>query len=125
MITKEDIKKYIDIEKQLDDLAYNIFNYIYNNYIQLLEFEKHSSYDDYKIENDKLIMKYYDSNYDLYEYNHIGIPLKYIYNDSWKEYVEDLEDERIMKYVKQLKKDEEDTKERELKLLKELKEKYE
>lgn len=125
MVTKEEYQSYILIREKLEDLAYDIIKYTKTNYPKLLEFEEHSGLDDIIVKDNEFIIKYYDTSYDLYECNNIAIPFEHIINNTWKNYVEDLEDERLMKYVKQLNKDKEEERERELKLLKELKEKYE
>lgn len=125
MVTKEEYQSYILIREKLENLAYDIIKYTKANYPKLLEFEEHSGLDDIIVKDNEFIIKYYDIDYDLYEYNNIAIPFERIINNTWKEYLLEKEDERIGRYVKQLNKDTEEQKERELKLLKELKEKYE
>lgn len=125
MITEKDIKLYQEIFNKLEDLAEEILLWTISNYPKLVSFGGHSSFENFTIEDDNLYINYYDYGYDLYDSGVLEIPLKTIYNNSWKEYLLRKEEERLNDIAEQLKRKEINKKEQELKLLKELKEKYE
>lgn len=122
---KTKIEQYLKLQNEIEDLADNIFDYVYQNFIELLEFGRYSTAEDFSVEKRGITIKYYDQGYDLYETNNLFIPIEYIINDTWKEYIQGLEEKRINKNIEKLEKENAYKREQELKLLKELKEKYE
>ena len=124
MITEKDIKLYQEIFNKLEDLAEEILSWTISNYPKLVNFGGYSTFENFIIESDSLSINYYDYGYDLYDSGVLEIPLKEIYNNSWKEYLLRKEEERLKNIAEQLKRKEINKKEQELKLLKELKEEY-
>lgn len=122
---KEKIEQYLKLQNEIEDLADNIFDYVKQNFIELLEFDRYSTAEDFSVEKDGIRIKYYDQGYDLYETNSLFIPIEHIINNTWKDYFQGLEDERINKNIEKLEKENSYKREQELKILKELKEKYE
>lgn len=125
MINKNEIKLYQEIDDKLYDLAKDIIKYIKINYPNLLSFDQHSTFEDFDLSTDNFDIKYYDSGYDLYEGDCISIPLDELYNETWKEWLERKENDRVQKIYEEQKQLEINKKNEELKLLKYLKEKYE
>ena len=122
---KDKIKLYLEIKDELGNLASEIFQYIKENFIGLLAFGKYSAYDGWKVKGGKFSIKHFDRGYDIYEYSYFQVPLKRVYEGTWKEYIQEQEEKRIEKYCKKQIEEEKLKRERELKILKELKEKYE
>ncbi len=122
---KDKIIQYIEIEKELEDLAYTIFNFTKENFIGLLAFGRHSAFDGWEIGDRKFSIKHFDRGYDIYDYSYLRIPLNRIYNNTWKEYLQEQNEKREKKLIERQNKEESDKREKELLLLKELKEKYE
>lgn len=121
---KDKIKQYLEIEEELEDLALEIFEFTKKNHIGLLAFGKHSGFDDWELSKNHLSVKHCDRGYDLYEYSYLRIPLKHIYDNTWKEYIQDRDERRINNAIKKQEAEKQQETERELKLLEELKKKY-
>ena len=123
MIIKDKIKLYLEIKDELNNLAREIFLYIKENYIELLAFGKYSAFDGWKVKDGKFSIKHLDRGYDVYEYSYFRIPIKRIYEETWKEYIQEQEKKRFNKHLREQQKKEELKREKELMILKELKEK--
>lgn len=122
---KEKIQRYLQDKEDITTLAKEIFLYIKRNYIGLLAFGKYSAYDGFQIKHGKFSIKHLDIGYDIYDYSWFRIPLKHIYEGTWKEYIRCQEQKRINKLNQEETEEAARTKEKELQLLKELKAKYE
>ena len=87
---KEIFNNYIESYKTIDDLCYEIWQYIYKNHLEFfIKYGKHSSYDDWELEDNHLSIKYYHICHDLEDNVCIeDIPLDVIYNDTWKEFID-------------------------------------
>lgn len=96
-MNKETVKNYIDSKNAIDTKAREIWKYIRKNYEEYLEYDKYSRFDEWKLDTkDGLSIRYYDHGYDVYEYTHINdIPLETIYNDTWKEFIDDIFNKKI------------------------------
>lgn len=86
---EEIFNNYIESYKTIDAFCYKIWRYIYQNYLEFLEFGKYSSFDEWELEDNKLLIRYYRTSYDLVETAWVErIPLDVIYNDTWKEFID-------------------------------------
>lgn len=92
----ESHKNYIEICKIYNEtrgaihkLSKEIWSYIYKNYAEYLEFGKDSDFDEWDIDDTDLTIKYLRAYYDLDEHDWFYIPLSVIYNDTWKEFIND------------------------------------
>lgn len=89
-LTKELLEGYKAGFEVIDELVSEIFDYIYENYKEFLNFGKYSTLEDWEIEDNCLDLKYYDRGYDIYEYCWFtGIPLDTLVNDTWKDYIQE------------------------------------
>lgn len=90
---EEKIKKYLDVEHELDKLSDEIYEYIFSNHGILLEKDSSKHCCDFWIALEHFAIQYYYDDYE--ETNTIFIPLEYIYNNTWKEYIQELEKQKI------------------------------
>lgn len=122
---KNKIQQYLTIQEELNKLALDIFRFLKAEHIELLAFAKYSAFDGWYISKDKFNIKHFDCGYDVYESSYFRIPLKYIYEGTWKEYIESQDTKRLENLEKKKISEELASKEQELQLLQKLKEKYE
>lgn len=92
----ESHKNYIEICKIYNEsrsaiykLSKEIWSYIYENYAKYLEFGRDSYFDEWNLDNADLTIQYYRAHYDLVETDWFHIPLSVIYNDTWKEFIDE------------------------------------
>ena len=86
---EEIFNNYIESKKVIETLCYKIWRYIYENYLEFLEYGEYSYFDKWELKDNFLRIKYYDRVYDLYEYTWLpDISLDVIYNDTWKEFID-------------------------------------
>ena len=88
--TEEIFNNYIESYKAIEALCYKIWRYVYENYLDFLEYGKYSSFDEWELEDNHLSIKYYRTCYDLVDTAWLeDIPLDVIYNDTWKEFIDE------------------------------------
>lgn len=90
-ITKEILDGYLNGLDTIDKLVCEIFKYVKSNYQEYLAFGKYSRLDEWKLDENKLSIKYYDHGYDLYDYCWFfkDIPVDILLNDTWKEFIDE------------------------------------
>lgn len=96
-MTKETIKNYIDGVNAIENKAHEIWKYVHENYEELLEYGKYSRFDKWRLDpEDGLSISYYDHGYDIYDFEYLKpIPFEMIYNDTWKEFIDDIFNKKI------------------------------
>lgn len=119
------VEEYLRMDDVIDNLSEDIFKYLLK-YPELHDFEHHAAYEGFLIEDmTTLVVKYFDKNYDLYEWNCFRMPLKNIFDNTWKEYIDNLHYEKVTKIQKEKEKaDQKDKEERRL-LYERLREEFE
>ena len=123
-MTKKELEAYKSIKERLEEETLELFRYIEEKHLDVLEFGQWSSYHHYGL-NDKIIwIEYYDRGYDCYDASDIDIPIDDFLNRP-KEWVDEwankIREERKKQKQKQLECEEK----REREELQRLKEKYE
>ena len=103
-MTESEIKEFFRLYNKIDSLASEIFDKfndadllssnIYCPKYERIEFDECGS---------NLVIRYYDSGYNIYEYNTIEIPFEIIYENKIDEYIENKKKEReeFLKRIKQ------------------------
>ena len=96
-INKETFSSYIQSRNDIELLAIAIWNYVRKNYEEYLEYGKCSRYDKWRLDTKNgLSISYYDHGYDIYENTWINdIPFEVIFNDTWKEYIDEIFNKKI------------------------------
>lgn len=94
-MTGSEIKEFFRLYHKIDNLASEIFDKfddadllasnIYCPKYERIEFDECGS---------NLVIRYYDSGYDIYEYDTIEIPFEIIYEDKVDEYIENKKKEK-------------------------------
>lgn len=87
-------EKYLEITKIYDEtcnvinsLCRKIWAYIYDNYAEYLKYGKRSEFDNWDLECDFLCIEYFQNYYE-FDTELFHIPLSVIYNDTWKEFID-------------------------------------
>lgn len=121
-MTVEDIKTFVRLEEELDNLCSTIFYYVKEKYVKQLDFNKYSSYRKYYVTLSGVSIEYEDYGYDLLATNCLPtIPFELLEIDSsWQQFLDDYYKKKIEE--SEQKKAEEDN---EYELYMKLKEKYE
>ena len=88
-LNKETLTSYLKTVNILNVLAEEIFDYIKSNYEEYLEYGRYSSLDKWELDEDGMIIKYYDYGYDLYISSSKTIPTDALLNNTWKEFIDD------------------------------------
>lgn len=93
---EEIFNNYLESKDAIEKLVREIWNYIYDNYKDYLEYKSYSGFDDWDLDNNYLSIKYYRRCYDLIDTTWIDdIPLYTIYNNTWKEFVDKIFKQKI------------------------------
>jgi len=123
-MTKKELETYMFIREKLEEETLELFSYIKEKHLDVLEFNSYSSYHHYGINDEEVWIEYYDYGYNLYDSANIGIPIK-DFTTRPKEWVDEwankIREERKKQKQEQLKNEEK----REREELQRLKEKYE
>lgn len=87
---KEIFKKYLECQSIIHKLCIEIWDYIFDNYADYLKFGKNSKLYNWDMNVEALSFEYFDSE-DMYDFRleDVEIPLKTIYNDKWKEFIDE------------------------------------
>ena len=95
--TKEIFNNYIESKRAIKNIVKEIWQYIYDNYKDYLEFGSGSSLyewevgDKFMLHTDYLSIQYTGPQGPSYDCEHLkDIPLDIINNDTWKEFVDDI-----------------------------------
>ncbi len=123
-MTKKELETYKSIKKRLEEETLELFRYIKEKHLDVLEFDRWSSYHHYGLNDKTIWIEYYDDGYDCYDSRDIDIPIDDFLNRP-KEWVDEwankIREERKKQKQKQLECEEK----REREELQRLKEKYE
>ncbi len=123
-MTKKELETYKSIKEKLEEETFELFYYIKEKHLDVLDFDSYSSYHHYKLKDKTICIEYYDHGYDCYDSSDIEIPIDDFLNrpkewaDKW---ANKIRKEREKQEQKQLK----DEEKREREELQRLKEKYE
>ena len=120
MITQEDINTYIKLYDVIDEIGLKIFKYIDSNYPILLMYIGCLEYSYFSIINDNFYIAYKDQYEDERSLEQYKIPLEYILNNTWKEYIDNQYQEKLTK----MKKYEDDEREKRRKQYEQLKKEF-
>lgn len=122
----EDIKTYIKVSEELNNLCCDIFLYVKQKYEEQLEFGSDSTYDKYYINEKDVCIAYFD--YDCCDYNDNflpNIPLELLQAEiSWKLFLDDYYQNKIKEEEEKKAKEERIKENKERELYEKLKEKY-
>lgn len=120
---KEKIKTYIKLNDEFEDLAIEIGNYL--DKCPLLWDGCYDAFEKFELDNKNFSVYFYDSHYDLYDVSSFSIPVERIINGTWKDYIDEKNEEKQQKrYETQLKLQKKEEDERR-KLYEELKREFE
>lgn len=88
---REIFKKFLECQGIIHKVCMEIWNYIFDNYADHLEFGKDSRFYNWDINVEALNFEYFDftDNYDFTLESIEDIPLEVICNDTWKEYIDE------------------------------------
>ena len=75
-MTAEEINIFKNLKEKIENETIELFDYIKEKYLDVLEFNSYSSYHHYGINDEEVWIEYYDCGYDLYDSANIGIPIK-------------------------------------------------
>lgn len=99
---EEIFNNYIESKKAIKKLVKEIWNYIYDNYKEYLEFGSYSKLyewelgDKYMLYTDYLIFSYIGPEGPSYDLEYFDdIPIDVIYNNTWKEFVDKIFKQKI------------------------------
>lgn len=100
----ENIFQLIKLYDQFDDYCHNIFQFIKENYPQLLDDFRKPTYECYDVvDHRNIAIRYYDNGYDLYECNNFIIPTEQIHKNTVEEYIRHQYQEKFQaRYEKEL-----------------------
>ena len=89
----KDLKSFIKLDKEISTLCVNIFNYVKENYIHKLRYGTDSLFCGKFLNEDGLLIKYYDyENIMSYQYL-VTIPLHLLNDESlWKKFLDEYYD---------------------------------
>lgn len=123
---RSEIKEFFYLYDKIDKLAEEIFNKfekanLLSDCISVPHYERIEFNDC----DSKLVIRYYDYGYDLYDYCTIEIPFNVIYDNKVDEYIENLKNERQAKLDAQKQKLEKERLEKEKAEYERLKAKFE
>ena len=124
MITKEKVKTYTKLLEELEYLSQEIFDY-FSQYPILCSFYGYARYEQFDIQDNNLYIKYYDHGYDIYDCDNFYIPLKHVYDNTWKQYIDDMEEEKQQRIYGIKLKEQKKKKEERMKLYQELRAEFE
>lgn len=87
----QDIKTFIRLEEELDNLCSTIFYYVKDKYVKQLDFNKYSSYNKYYVTLRGVSIEYKDYGYDLVATSCLPtIPFELLEIDSsWQQFLDD------------------------------------
>lgn len=87
----EDIKTFIRLEEELDNLCSTIFYYVKEKYVKQLDFNKYSSYGKYYVTLRGISIEYKDYGYGLVDSDFLPtIPFDLLEIDSsWQQFLDD------------------------------------
>lgn len=96
-MTVEDIKTFIKLEEELDNLCSTIFYYVKDKYVEQLDFNKYSSYSKYYVTLSGISIEYKDCYGRDNRRNCLPvIPYELLEVDSsWQQYFDDYFKEKI------------------------------
>lgn len=123
-MTAKEINIFKNLKEKIENETIELFDYIKEKHLDVLEFNSYSSYHHYGINDKEVWIEYCDCGYDLYDSANIGIPIKDFttrpreWADEW---ANKIREEREKQKQKQLENEEK----REREELQRLKEKYE
>ena len=122
---KDIIKNYNDGKQKLQDLSFEIFKYL-KQYPNLLKFEvRFVAYSKFVTAPSNFVIWYYDKGYDVYDSSFFEIPYEHIYNNTWKEYIDNKNEEVCQKKYEDELKEQKRIEDAERKRYEELKAKFE
>ncbi len=82
------IEKFESLNEKFENEVIELFQYIKEKHLDVLEFGRYSSYHHYDINNEAIWIEYYDSGYDCYDSRNINIPINDFINRP-KEWVDE------------------------------------
>lgn len=84
------IKQFLECQGIIHKVCIEIWDYIFDNYTDYLKFSKNSKLYNWDINFEALSFEYFDSE-DMYDFRleDVEIPLEVIYNDTWKEFIDE------------------------------------
>lgn len=120
---KNKIQTYIRLNDEFEDLSRKIGNYLDTK--PAIWDSCYDAFEKFEIDDNKFIIYFYDSHYDLYDCCSFGIPLSRIIDDTWKEYIDEEEDKKLQKRYDEMVKTQKRAEDERRKLYEELKEEFE
>lgn len=122
---QETIKQYIRLREDMENLAEKIFDYVYDNYKDHLEYWRYSIFSDFSIDNKKLWISYEDYN-DVCKARLPEIPIELLESEAkWKKFIDKYYKDKIKKEEDRKKQEEIEKEKEERELFEQLKKKYE
>lgn len=121
---QETIKQYIRLREDMENLAEKIFDYVYDNYKDYLEYHRWSMFDNFSIDNRKLWISYEDYH-DVCKTHLPEIPIELLDSEAkWKKFIDKYYKDKIKKEEEKKKRAEIEKEKEERELFEHLKEKY-
>ena len=123
-MTKKELETYKSIKEKLEEETLDLFRYIKEKHLDVLEFDRWSSYHHYELDDKTICIEYYDHGYDCYDSSDIEIPIDDFLNRP-KEWVDEWANEIREEHRRQKQEKLEEEEKREKEELQRLKKKYE
>ena len=83
-MTREEFEIFKSLKEKFENKVVELFDYIEEKYLDVLEFGKFSCYHHYDMYDDIICIEYYDYGYDLYDSRVIDIPINDFLSNSFE-----------------------------------------
>lgn len=123
-MTKKELEAYKSIKEKLKEETLGLFRYIKEKHLDVLKFDRWSSYHHYELSDKTICIEYYDHGYDCYDSSDIEIPI-YDFLNRPKEWADEWANEIREERRRQKREELENEEKREKEELQRLKKKYE